>query len=207
MTRAEKAEQEAEKLKLELAQEKQTWLEKKEDLLSEAKKEVQDWRDRTVAAAKQEVENLRLKWVDRLSRDKHAFYQKLKAQVTRQVLHIGRKVLEDLADEGLDHRVITVFLEKLAGEGRSSHYQDFTGPVKLQSGFDVEEKVSEKLREKLVGFFPRAASIEFEVEKKLGIGIQLLAGDTKVEWNLSHYLEGLEKEILADLSTMNRETA
>jgi hypothetical protein len=39
------------------------------------------------------------------------------------------------------------------------------------------------------------------------VGIRLQAGDLKTEWNLDNYFNGLEKEILAELSAVGLEVS
>ena len=206
MAQAEKAEGEAERLSLELAKEKQDLIEEKDALLVEAKNEIEIWRDKTLKEAGQEIEKLRREWFDRLSHDRQAFLKKLKARVAKQVLQIGRKVFEDLANEGLDRRVIEVFMARLSEGDKSAPFKVFNGPLRVHSGFKMNQELSEHLRRNLARLFPQTTSMTFDLDKDLGAGIELIAGDMKVEWNLSQYMEGLEKEIMADLSAMGQGT-
>ena len=53
--------------------------------------------------------------------------------------------------------------------------------------------------------FPAARTVSIEKTSGLGFGLRLTAGDKKVEWNLTHYLEELEQAVLAALSPGDRE--
>ena len=207
MNQAEKAEEKARKRAIELAQDKQALLEAKDRLMVEAKNEVTVWRERAIKTARLEVERLNQAWMDRLTQDKQAFLQKLKVRVAGQVIRIGEKVLQDLANEGLEQQVISVFLKKLEQEKDRIQFKNISGRVLIQLGFEMNEDRSQELRAKLIEWFPKSKSVRFEVEDKLGIGIQVRAGGRKVEWNLADYLEKLEKEIIADLLTTEKEAA
>jgi F-type H+-transporting ATPase subunit b len=207
MDRARRAEKEAKKRSQELLREKEALLEAKAGFLADAKKEVEAWRERTVTEARREVEKMRQFWLDRLDQDKLSFFVKLKEQVARQIVRIGEKVLHDLANEGLERQVVEVFLRKMEQEISRFQVKRISGTVKVQSGFELGDELTEELRSRVSVWFPQAQPIRFEVASELGIGLQVLAGDRKVDWNLTSYLEELEKEILATLHDTGQEAA
>ncbi len=199
MEQAKNAEKEAKQRSQELENEKQSLIAAKEGLLAEATKEVQEWRERTLIDAKKEVEKLRRAWTDKLAQDKQAFLERLKIQITDQVMRVSEKVLRDLADEGMERRVIKVFVEKLNQEKEVIQAKGEHGTLVVKTGFELEETASGDLRKHLAKSIPEAQAVRFEVDPKLGIGIQLSIGDQKVAWNLTAYLEELEEEIMAEL--------
>jgi F-type H+-transporting ATPase subunit b len=205
MEQAKKAEEEAKQLSTELLQEKESLFKAKETLMFEARKEVEAWKEKTLKDIKLEVEKLRQSWMDRLNQDKAVFFQKLKNQVAGHVMHIGEKVLQDLANERLEKQVISVFLQKVEAQKDHLELGRAQGKVRVQSGFELDPEHSGNLRQKLEKWLPKAQTVEFDVARDFGIGIQLQVGDRKVEWNLADYLEGLEKEILSDLVFAGKE--
>jgi len=199
MDRARDAEEAAKQRSLELARERQAILSSKDRLLAEAKAEVDTWREQTLQAAREEVERLRQSWVDRLDSDRQAFLNTLKRKIAEQVMRLGDKVLKDLANQDLEHQVALVFLEKVGTKKDEFRQEDMTRPVVVQSGLALNDQQVRGIREQLEQWFPTASTIRFEVAADLGIGIQVVAGDRKVAWNLAEYLEDLEKDIMSDL--------
>ena len=204
--RAKKSEEEAKRKALELSKEKKELLDAKESFLSQAKAEVREWREKTLAQARQEIDTLRQAWLDRLSHEKEAFLYRLKEQTVNQIMRIGRKVMGELANEELEHQIMAVFLKKIE-EQTQPEFESFTGTVIVRSGIPLDEDIRKTALQILTPRFPDAESLIFQETENLGLGIILHAGDIKVEWNLSNYLQELEKEILADLSGSYRHVA
>ncbi len=73
--------------------------------------------------------------------------------------------------------------------------------VSVQSGLAIKEDQVQGIRDHFSLWFPATSPIQFHVRPDLGMGIQIIAGDRKVAWNLAEYLEELEKEIMAGLFT------
>ena len=207
MENAEKAEKEANQRSAELAREKESFVSARETLLQEARKEVRDWQEKALQESREEVDRLRSAWMDRLTRDRRLFLQKLRTRVVDQIMAVSGKVLRDLADEDLERRVIRVFLEKMEKQKQDLSPERVSGRVLVRSGLELEEAHKQEIGRRLSGLFPKASSVDFEAAPVLGLGVHVMAGDRKVEWNLSDYLEELEQEILAELSTATGETS
>jgi F-type H+-transporting ATPase subunit b len=122
-----------------------------------------------------------------------------------KVLRISEKVLRDLANEDLENQVISVFLEKVEGDKDRFRFEDTSGQVLIQSGLEFGAERAENLRRRIGKWFPKTRAVQFEVADELGLGLQLIVGDTKVAWHLADYLKDLEKGILEDLPTARRE--
>ena len=201
LDRAKNAEKEAAQRSLELERERQSLLSSKERLLAEAKAEVDAWRENTIKASKEELEALRKSWMDRLNSERQAFVTTLKRRIVEQVIDISDKVLKDLANENLDQQVIQVFLEKVSEKKDDFSQEDLNREVSVQSGLPLSDDQVQGIREHIEQWFPMTTPIQFHVNNDLGPGIQVIAGDRKVSWNLAEYLEDLEKEIMAGLFT------
>lgn len=205
--RVEAAQREEEKARLrvlELEQERQAFRDASEGLMAEARSEIEAWREKALQEVRLEVEGLRAAWREGLDREKEAFLARLRDQVARQVLEIGEKALRDLAEEGLERQVVRVFLERVQEEGRSYLKEGRARELEVQSGFPLRAEAAQTLAERLKSWMPEGGSVRFSLEKGLGIGLQVASGEWKVAWNLSHYLDGLEREILRELSSAGR---
>ena len=183
----------------ELEAEKQALESARENLMDEARAEVELWRESTLKTVRAEMEALRRIWTENVIRDRESFLDSVKKLVAEQVMAVGDKVLRDLADEGVNRQVIRVFFEKLAEKGAGGFPEKTARPVVVQSGIALEEREREHIKKSLDKWLPGAAGIRFQVEPALGMGIQVVTGDQKVGWNLSDYLQDMEKEILRNL--------
>ena len=207
MTQARKAEEEAKKLSLDLTREKQALNDAREGLIAKAKEEVREWRENAMDSAKEEVEKLKATWVDGLNRDRQVFFTNLKKNIAEQVILIGEKVLRDLASDDLERQIVRVFLKKIDGTDDIKDLVTVSKDVLIQSGFALNDDISGELRTQLAGHFPKAQDFHFELDRDLGIGIQVKVNNLKIEWNLKEYLNELEKEILNELFSHGREVA
>lgn len=201
LDRAENAEKKASQRSQELERERQDLLRSKEKLLTEAKAEVETWRESTLKASKEEIASLRRSWMERLDADRQAFLKALKRRIAEQIIHISDKVLKDLANENLEQQVIRIFLEKVSETKDEFSQKDLSRDVSVQSGLPLSEDQVQEIRKQMEQWFSVTSPIKFHVLPDLGMGIQVIAGDRKVAWNLVEYLENLEKEIMAGLFT------
>ena len=205
ITRAREAEEEANQLTLNLKREKQTLDDAKGDLMEKAKEEVNEWREKALNVAKGDVDSQKTIWMDGLSRDRHAFLANLKKNIAQQVILIGEKVLQDLASDDLERQIVRVFLKKVDRANAMKEPEDISTEILIKSGFVLKDDISTELRSQLAVFFPKALNFRFEVDRGIGVGIQVMANNLKIGWNLKEYLGGLEKEILQELFSHGRE--
>ena len=199
--RAKNAEKEAKRMSLELERERQALISSKERLLAEAKAEVDAWRESKLKASKEEIEALRKSWMDRLNDDRQTFLNALKRRIAEQIIFISDKVLKDLANENLEQQIIKVFLEKVSEKKDEFIEKDFNRTVSIQSGLPLSEDQVQGIRERIGQLFSLTSPIQFDISPDLGMGIQVIAGDLKVAWNLAEYLEDLERQIMTGLFT------
>ncbi|MDY7001569.1 MAG: hypothetical protein SVS15_07290 [Thermodesulfobacteriota bacterium] len=200
---AEKARAEAHARVKELEQENLALIQAKEKLLSEAREEVLKWRDQAVARAEGEIKAKRETWLDGLEGEKAAFSRRLQTRVAEQVLSISQKVLSDMAGRDLEEQLADVFLERVGAEKEELMGEGSGHPDRLlvRLGFVPDNGIQKKLDKRLMEMFPNVNKVEFSVEPELGFGLQLLAADRKVDWNLARYMRGLEESILESLAS------
>ena len=199
LDRAQKAEDAAAQNAAALENEKRELQSEKEQLLDQARNEITRWREKEIEAVKDEIENRRRRWAQIVENEQQAFLENLKTEVTQQVMRISEKVIADLADQKLEHWIITVFFKKMGGSDPEMEY--YSGAVHIVSGFELTPESKADIRRKLSNRFPSASSFEFAVSPSPGMGIEVRAGDRKTAWTLNHYLAELEKEILLTLKS------
>ena len=199
LNRAEAAEEKAKNRARELEAEKTAFEQEREKLMAGTRVQVEKWREETTEAVRNEVKALRNAWVADMNRERQAFLDGLKQRMVEQVMHMGEKVLRDLADQRLNRQVLQVFLEKVAEKSDMPSMRAAKGEVLVQSGIPLEAEDEETLRAGLGGRFTAKTKIRVESVPKLGFGIQLLVGDQKTAWHLADYLQDLETEIFQNI--------
>jgi len=203
---AEQARKEALLRTEELGKEREAFDKAKEQLLTEARTEVQQGRDKSLEQARKEIATLRKAWLDGVEEEKEAFSRKLKIRVAEQVLHISRKVVQDLANGSLEAQLIETFLVKAEASRSEWREENPIEPARLsvRAGLTLNQDLQATLEQGLKGLFHMVTRVDFSVAPELGFGIQLLAGDQKVEWNVAHYMQSLEGEVLDSIKQTTR---
>ena len=196
---AEKSRLEAERRALELSTEKEELSKNRMLLQTKAQREVQKWQDEELEKAKIAVDAEKQKWLDAIDAEKEEFSQRLRVRLGRITLKLSKKALLDLADSSLEARVIETFLRKAEHKkDLLTGNQQISGPLTLflKSGFALTDEMKNRLRTELHHLLEPDLTLTFAVEPDLGLGIELVAGDRKIEWNINRYILDIEKEVM-----------
>jgi F-type H+-transporting ATPase subunit b len=205
MDQARAMEREARDRSVLLERERQNFLEAKSRMMAEAGEDVRQWRQNALTDVRREVDVLRQSWNLRLTQDQEAFMDRIKTQVAGHVLRMSDKVLRDLADESIQQRLAQVLLDRLLQQGEAFSADDMSRDVVVQAGFPMSASQTEELHRKIRELVPGTPPISFETTPTLGMGLRMVMGDRKVEWNLSHYMKELEQGVLTELRSLDRE--
>lgn len=199
---AEEARQNADREAAALAEEKKELITSKNKLKDDARKEILRWQEESIEKLKKEISATRQEWLDDIEEEKQDFLERLKIRISQLIFNLSKKVLSDLADANLEANLIENFLKKLDEEKNILMSED--GKVKesnfiVQSGFELSESLENKIREKLDQLISQEKHVDFKVNQELGFGVEMIAGDYKIEWNLSRYLHDVEKDVIRAL--------
>lgn len=200
-------EMEAARAEKEKAQELRQGLEdKREELdrdaaskMEQARQDAEKWRDNAIEEARKEVEKRREQWLDALEKEKASVSGTIKKRVSSEVTRLSRKVLGDLADSDFEQTVLTGFFTRVGDDARAVDCSQSN--VVLKTGFEHSDGHRDFIDKRLADFFPDCSEKVVEVNPALGFGVELVAGDRKWEWNLSSYLDDIERNILGELSS------
>lgn len=197
----EKADQEAESFrgkKEKLEKEEQKILNKAEQ---QADKKKQDLLDK----ARKEVDENKKKWQESLQRQKESFLTQLKETAGRQIYAAVRKVLNDLADEELEDRIIQYFISRIKklDKKKKKELQEklisSSGKVMVISAFEIKKKLRKSLEEAVQELFDKEVPLEFEQESGLIGGVEMHAHDQTIAWSIDSYLSELEERLTQEL--------
>lgn len=197
LVRAEEARKEASAYSRELKKQQKELELTKEDMLTEARVNVKAWRETALIAARKHVTEQRTNWLNSLEREQRLIAENIRQDVAAEVVALAKKVLTDLSDTELELRVVNQFIQRL---GQEMPQDAIAGDIIVRLGFEVPKESEEHIARLIHAKFPEVGKIHITVKPNLRLGITLVAGDLKWDWNLESYLEGVEDSILASLT-------
>jgi F-type H+-transporting ATPase subunit b len=198
--------EEAERLKKEAEQSAQAFESKNkaiqdrhDELLNQAVKEAEEYKRELMSQARAEVDQIRKRWQDSVDREKTSFLHHLRQRAGRQVYEVTRRILQDMVDENVEQRMVSVFIKRVetlpdqdAEAFRSSILKSERGVV-LQSAFDIDPANRGKIHEAMNRCRFDTAKLRYEVADNLVAGIEMRTDGHKLAWSFDDYLESLEE--------------
>ncbi|MBW6473232.1 MAG: hypothetical protein K0B14_08930 [Anaerolineaceae bacterium] len=205
LTEAEEKQQKA-KEQISLYQQKnQNWEQEHQDLLLEAKHEIENNRKKMMVKVRQEIDEHQTHWQQAVDREKKEFLDSLRKKISQQTFTAVRRVLNELADVELEAHISKVFIDRLQNmeQEQVDEYraaiEKSEGPVLVRSAFDLPQQTREEIEAVAGKQFLNSKAVNFEVDPDLVCGIELRAAGYKLVWSLSEYLERLEDLFEEDL--------
>lgn len=192
---AEEKKRQAEEEARELAGQRQELEDSRNRMMAAARKEIEQWREEELAKAGQEVERARQAWRDSLEREQNDFIRRMKTALSSQVFRVAAKALRELADERLEAALVAVFIGKIADvvrtDGELAH--EMGKRLLVRSGFALGDRQQKDVRTAVAELFP-GAEVVFEVAREVGYGILLVGNNRKIEWSLTRFMDEMEAE-------------
>lgn len=210
---AEHRRQEADEQAASYGQKQQELEAQRAELMAQARAEADARRQELLEQARADLDRTRDRWQEALRREQAAFLRDLRQRTTQQVYATARRALTDLAGDELEHRILTVFLERLqtldapAWEALIAAPQDPEPSLLIRSAFDLPHEARQRLLALLREHLGEAVEVHFETSPDLLCGIEMQSNGQKIAWSLEHYLEGLEEHLSAALEAVTRHEA
>jgi F-type H+-transporting ATPase subunit b len=178
-------------------------------LLRRARDTAEAERKRLLETARAEVARQRERWLDEVAGERQRFLDRLRRQSLDAVTLITRQALSDLADEDLEHRLVSVLIRKLEILDDDSRrlMTDTDDPVQVESAFELSEPERRRLAEALTRQLGPQRPVRYRISPELVCGIRLNAGGQRLDWSVAAYLEELNANLesaLADITTASR---
>ncbi|WP_432737496.1 ATPase [Maridesulfovibrio sp. FT414] len=188
---------EAEALSVRLDSEREELDERAAEVMARIHAESEEWRRQAEESARAEIETMRDEWLAALGREKEAVALNLRKRLVHEVAKTAARMVRDLADSELEEFVLGGFIRKIATE--ASGMDCGSCEILVRTGFEQTPAHRHKLETILADLFPSGNELVFLHVPKLGLGMELIAGDRKWEWNLASYTEELERKILDEI--------
>jgi F-type H+-transporting ATPase subunit b len=178
-----------------------------ESLLQQASAEAHQQRQHLLEQARQEAQHLQARWYETLQQEQQAFLHTLRQQAGHQVCAVARQVLTDLAQADLEHRIIEVFLTRLAALDDTRRYalasaaQATSNSLLVRTAFPLPPDEQQRLRQAICAQLATEVPMHFDTDPALLCGIALeIPGQHKIAWTLEAYLEHFEEHFATLLS-------
>ncbi len=210
ISNAEEKEAKAEEIEREYRNKRDEIEREKDSIIVTAKEDAEKRSKEMISTARDEIEQKKSKWLETLRRDKENFVKQLNREASERVLATARKVLREMADEGLNSRIVEKFGERLQGlpddeiAGFSKALEDANRELTIISAFDLTDEESETIQDALKERFGDIeATVKTESDKIAGIEVR--AGGKKIEWSIEEYIEELQESVRIAFEEMTEE--
>ncbi|MDX9964591.1 ATPase [Desulfobacter postgatei] len=190
---------EADRLKAELRRKHEDLENRESEVMSEIHAEAEKWRQQAMASAGAEIEIMRKEWLAALEREKESLALNLRKKLVHEVSATAARIVRDLSGSDLEQLILSGFMNRIAEEARSMECGN--ADILIRTGFEYDDPQEQKIQQLLKGLFPAQNERIFITDPRLGLGIELIAGDRKWEWNLNSYITELENKILHEINS------
>ena len=179
---------------------RQDLISEQQEIAAKAREDAEKLRQELSDKARAEVEEERARWRQSISQQEEEFLRLLRQRSAEQVVHITRKVLQDLADVKLEQHIASRFVTRLqeVSDEEWKAASDTLGKdsVMVHSAFSLEEKSRRGILDVLQQKLGASAKVEFTTSDGISSGLLLKVGDMRVVWSLDSYLDELQQEVL-----------
>ncbi|MEO8992464.1 MAG: F0F1 ATP synthase subunit B [Nitrosospira sp.] len=184
-------------------------------LLSRASYEAEAERQRLIAAARKEADDLRARREDSLKREYRSLNEAITRRIGAEVVVIARKVLADLANTTLEAHMVSALIKQIR-ELSPEEKVDLVSTIRMsvsaspvtaaaasaesagilvRSAFDLPAVQQNAIEITIKEILDTEIPVRFESRPDLVSGIELIMRGYKIAWSIENYLVSLEKEI------------
>jgi len=168
----------------------------RETVLSAAREEAQALRDELTARTRTEIDGMRARLADEVARERRDFVLALRREAAETILAQTRKVLAELADETLEHRVAAHLARRLTDLDEASiHLLRSASAIRVLSAFEIGGPEREALTAAVASVTAEAPEIRFERDGALICGAAIVAEGLRIDWSLDGHLDAVSRRL------------
>ncbi|WP_417387464.1 hypothetical protein [Gimesia sp.] len=177
----------------------------REDLLAEAGKEIQAWKEQHLEQARTEIDQEKSEWFRALHRERESFLREARLRMAVHIHQMSHQILKELADTDLQEQTIAVFMNRIRQIDATQKKEflarlESTDPkVLVESAFELPPTDRKNIEDLIHEDLSPDVAIHFRVNPDLICGIDLHLAGYKIAWNLQESLEELEEEFIHSL--------
>ena len=179
--------------------------ETKDRMLNEATMAADAKRKELMEKVRVEVDQVKIRWQDMLSREQDAFFYDLRQRAAKELYATARKALRDLADADLEERIVDEFLRRVKALDEEKSVQmrkAISGGgnrVTIQSAFGIPALRRTQIEETLKKQITNGFTINYLQQPEIVSGIEMRVNGHKIAWSLNEYLETLVESLTETL--------
>jgi len=168
------------------------------DMLHAAEKAAAEQRLQMLTEARQEYDQLRGRLHETLVGEQATLHATIIDRIRTEVFHVAGKVLEDLADTGLEQQMAMAFCRRLRNE-ESENLEEIISILKqngvrpvIKSTFSLPDEQRKMVRTTLRDVFGFQGDIDFDTADSSAGGISMQIDGHSIGWNIGTYLDALD---------------
>ncbi|WP_339730700.1 hypothetical protein [uncultured Gimesia sp.] len=178
----------------------------KDELLADAGKDIQIWREEHLTRARAEVDEEKTEWYRALHRERESFLREARLRMAGHIHHMSQCVLKELANTDLQQQTIQVFLDRIKGIDEQQKknvvalLESKQHRILVESAFPLSQTDRDNITAFVHDFLFTDVDIDFQEKPELICGIDFHVGGYKIAWNILEPLEELEEEFVQSLN-------
>ena len=209
--------EESEHIKKDATIERESYTEKNEQfdkektkMLENAVKEVDEKRAELLEKARTEVKDMRDKFNKSLQDEYEQLGTDISDKISMEVLAVIRTTLATLANEDLEQKIISVFVELLqktdqkAWDALKEAMKADDKSLNVRSAFEMTEAQKDEIIREVKGKLGEKMKIHFSKAPEIISGIEVSADGYKIAWSISDYVASVEKSIQAIIANATK---
>lgn len=176
----------------------------KDQRLKEVHQEVKDRKQQLMDQTKEDVATMKSQWQREVKQEASLFMDQLKVMISKQACDLAKQTLKDLASASLQDMIFDVFITKLDYINESENKKliealQHQKKAKIISTFDIDDQQIKTIKERLSTMISDPLTLDHSIDPSLICGFALEVEGYQVMFNIEHYLDAVEKQIVNHL--------
>ena len=174
---------------------------KRQDMNAKAEEEAEKLKIDLMEKVRNNIEASRVNWNKDLQHQKEVFIADFSQHAGDAIYSIVRRALQDLANEDLENQVINSFIKRLQNidafekEKLIEFYKSAGQQIIVRSTFEVPEESRRKIQEILSDQIGIDVKMQYTIAPELICGVEMSTHDTRIAWSIASYLNTLEADL------------
>jgi F-type H+-transporting ATPase subunit b len=175
---------------------------KAEELMNQAQKASEHEKNLLMDKVREEVDQVRQRWYETLSREKDTFLEDLRKRAGTYIYDTIRHVLVDMANEDLEDRMVVVFISRIRSmdQVQQDKLKDSLkaggSVIIVRSAFTLKAEQAKQIEEAIRPYAGPKVPMRYEISGAIGAGIEIMAHGYKLSWSIEDYLASLEEKFV-----------
>lgn len=167
----------------------------RDTMLETAREEAEARRKDLIQKARAEVDEIHQNWHLAVQQQRTAFLNEVQSRIGESTVLMTQRVLNDIADDDLETRVVNTFLRQIRQADADTHEQIAAAfraqTVEVDSAFALSDAERQTIETVLRDLTNDEVQLKYRVNPKMIYGVRLSTGDYEIAWNIGEYTSTL----------------